>query len=215
MNSSNLHSAIILLMSVLCLSAANPAAAAPPDDLRGVEIDDIFLAMKNDQGKYTVINARMDETATAAVLFGIAGALANSAINNSQDEELAERWLSVAEQLDISGLIRDSFLETMQMSNDVGIADEEDGASHLLTISLKDWGLIRRDGESADFRAFINVNVKMTDQRKRTVWRTYPNRVGKFVTADLEAFTDEVFERELTALARKVGQSIAYEIIYR
>lgn len=207
---------LVLLVCVLIAGAMCAAvSAAPPDDLQGVEIDDIFLVMTNEQGNYTVINARMDETATAAVFFGIAGAVANSAINNSQDEEMASRWSEVAARLDISGLLEASFLETLNKSQAVSVAPDKDGASHTLRIALKDWGLIRRNRESGEFRAFINVNVLMTDKKKKTVWRSYPNRVGKFVSADLEDFSDDVFERELTTLAQRVGQNIAYEIIYR
>ena len=197
------------------LAAQGALHAAPPDDLVGVEIDTLFIEMTNGPGEFTVIDARMDETATAGVFFGLVGAIANSAVNGAQDAELADRWRATAAELDLSGIIYNSFLETLSADESVTLSDDKKQAGHRLEIALKDWGLIRRNRESGEMRAFINVNVVMKTNRGRTTWRSYPNRVGKFISADLDDFTDEVFRRELTTLARKIGQNIAYEIIYR
>ncbi|NHK27293.1 hypothetical protein FF098_005195 [Parvularcula flava] len=204
-----------LFLAVFVTAFFATASAQEKDDLGGVDIKALHVEMEDAVGNYTVINERMDETATAAVLFGVAGAVVNSAQNNAQDNETADIWRGTAEGLEIGALIEAALLAKLTSSNSVSLTDDANAASHKLVIDLQDWGLTRRSKDSEELRAFINVNVKVLDEKDRTIWRDYPNRVGKFSSTNTLDFTDEVFASELEELARKTGESIAYGIIYR
>jgi len=62
---------IVAFMATIC----STVSAQEKDGLGGVDIKSLHIQMEDAEGNYTVINERMDETGTAAALFGVAGAV--------------------------------------------------------------------------------------------------------------------------------------------
>ena len=162
---------------------------------------------------YTVIDARFDETATGAALFGLIGMAVNSSINADQDKKSADQWRAVAATLDIDRELQNAALDRFAQANRFPVA--VGGASHRLEVVIRQWGLSRSEVSTKNLRAFINLRVQLVDSDGDVLWTDYPNSVGDFSTADRAAITDDVFERELLSLAQKVGRTIANDLIYR
>lgn len=179
-----------------------------------LDIKALHVAINGEKGGYQYIDARMDETAAAASLFGVAGAVINSGINNSQDSALAERFQEQADSIDVAAAVEGAVISTLKTAG-ITLTEAEKKASHRLVVEMGDWGLRRRDGESRDMRAYVNVRMILRDKRGREIERDVINRVGKLTTDDLAAFDDGVFAEEVQEAAHAAGQQIAYDIIYR
>jgi len=185
------------------------AEAKETETLGPVEIKSLSVSADESAGNFTVIDSRMQETATAAVLGGLIGAGINSAINKDEDDRKAERFAEAAKAVDIQALVTASIIETLE-ARDFPLADP---SSHKLAIEIKDWGLTRISFREPEASVFLTVRVVLN--KDRTVfWDTHVKESGasKELLVDI---TPEEFSEQITALARKTGKRIAYEIIYR
>jgi hypothetical protein len=158
----------------------------------------------------------MDETATAAVFFGMVGAVINSADNNAEDSAKADPLRPAAAAVDLDGLILQALTDRLSARNAALLAPTPDGASHTLLIEVGDWGLIRRaQRPDASMRAFLKLNLSILDARGRRVWGPQREHSVGGLTAELPGFTPDVFKTEMEALAGRTGQQIANRLIYR
>ena len=202
-----LRTAPMLIGAALIFCAE--ARAKETETLGPVEIKSLSVSADGSPGNFTVIDSRMQETATAAVIGGLIGAGINSAINKEEDDQKAERFVEAAEAVDIQALVTASIIETLE-ARDFPLADP---SSHKLEIEIKDWGLTRISFREPEASVFLTVRVVLN--KDRTVfWDTHVKESGasKELLADI---TPEEFSEQITALARKTGKRIAYEIIYR
>jgi hypothetical protein len=191
------------------LAFCAPAEAKETETLGPVEIKSLSVSADGSGGNFTVIDSRMQETATAAVIAGLIGAGINSAINKEEDDSKAERFVEAAEAVDIEALVTASIVETLE-ARDFPMADP---SSHKLTIEIKDWGLTRISFREPQASVFLTVRVVL--KKDLTVfWDTHVKESGasKELLADI---TPEEFSEQITALARKTGKRVAFEIIYR
>lgn len=185
------------------------AQAKETERLGPVEIKSLSVSSEDSPGNFTVIDSRMQETATAAVLGGLIGAGINSAINKDEDDQKAERFVEAAEAVDVKALVTASIIETLE-ARDFPLSDP---SSHKLAIEIKDWGLTRISFREPQASVFLTVRVVLNQDRK-VIWDSHVKESGasKELLADI---TPEEFSDQITALARKTGKRIAYEIIYR
>lgn len=191
----------------LCLQAQ----AERQETLAPGPIDSLDIEMKSGQGNFMVIDARMRETATAAVFGGIIGASINSAVNADQDADAARPFEEAANGIDVAGLVEASLRKTLA-AKDFPMADAG-AASHILTLEVKDWGLSRVSFEKAEVAVFLKVSVVMKNG-KTTTWDAYVKEAGR-PSGYLSEMTPERFSEDMKTLAAKTGKRIAYEIIYR
>lgn len=203
----------LLLALLPCLIA--PAFAQPEASLGDIEIRTLFVEVSDHDSNYTVVDARMDETATAAVFFGVLGAAASSAGAASSDDKKADTLRDAAAKIDLKSLITEAVVSTLSSRGGAPLASDRAGASHTLVIDIRNWGLLRRSQEDNLMRAFLNLTLSLEDEKGRVVWKKErDNHVSQ--EADVfEAFTEERFTREMEMLAEKSGQYVAYQIIYR
>jgi hypothetical protein len=81
------------------------ALAQPAAQMRDVQISVLGTEVRSDDSEFEVIDARMDETQTAAVLFGVVGAVVSSAATNATDDSRAAPYLEAAATIDVRTLV--------------------------------------------------------------------------------------------------------------
>lgn len=209
----------LLLKAAACslyASLAPPVFGAPKTELKDIPIGSLAYRVNAAPEKFTVIDSRMDETATAAVLFGIVGATLNSAANNSEDQAKAAPLAATAASLDLAKLIGQSLRERLASRGTIVLADAPESASHILVLAIGEWGLVRR-AQKPDplMRTFLKLNMSIEDRKARTVWGPQREHTIGQLNAELGAFTPEIFKAEMENLATNVGQQIANKINYR
>lgn len=203
----------VWLVAASILFCFTPAYADKNEKLGAVEITGMSVALDESDSNFTVIDARMDETATAAVLFGLVGAAVNSASNASEDKVLTDVYRETAAEIDLASLIKDNLISTINKKQSVPLVSEGELASHDLEVEIKDWGMVRISNASPEMRIFLNLRVIMKENGK-SIWDTRRHDAGKH-EAIFSDFTEEIFVEQVNRLAQKSGQRIAYEIIYR
>lgn len=193
-------------------SAAQDTAAA----LRNAPISALATEVKEDDSEFEVIFSRMDETATAAVFFGMIGAVANSAINNSEDDERAAPLRETAAAIDLDGIISEALTARLASRDAVQLASAENAASHTLVVEIGEWGLVRRAQlPDTSMRAFLKLNLSLVDARGRRVWGPQREHSVGQMSGELADFTPELLRTEMEELARRAGNQVANRIIYR
>jgi hypothetical protein len=200
-----------LLLWGACGGYCLQASAERLETLGPEPIEALDVTMEPGNGTFMVIDSRMTETATAAVLAGVIGAGINSAINADEDRKKAEPYQAAASQIDVAGLVETALRDTLA-SKDFPMADEN-LASHVLSVEVKDWGLTRVAFDRADMAVFLKVSVVMTTGKTK-VWGAYVKESGRS-SGFLSETTPERFSEDMHKLASKTGKRIAYEIIYR
>ena len=80
----------IILATAAMAVATVPGWADDKERLGDFPIDSLSISVEDDDADLTVIYSRMEETATAAVLFGIVGSAINSGINADEDAGRAD-----------------------------------------------------------------------------------------------------------------------------
>ncbi|HYD87572.1 MAG TPA: hypothetical protein VEA80_08870 [Vitreimonas sp.] len=184
--------------------------------LGDIQITSLAIDVSPEHSEFEVIDARMDETATAAVFFGMIGAVVNSADNNIEDQQKAEPLVPTAESIDLDTLITQALTERLASRNAVPLAESADGASNTLLVEIGEWGLIRRSQRpDTTMRAFLKLNVSVLDARGRRVFGPERQHSIGQMTAELSDFTPEAFRAEMEALAVRAGQQVANTVIYR
>ena len=203
---------IMLLVWVASGGYCLQASAERLETLGPEPIESLEISMKDGNGTFMVVDSRMGETGTAAVLGGIIGASINSAINGDEDRKKAVAFQAAASQIDVAGLVETALRDTLA-SKAFPIADNEHLASHVLSLEVKDWGLTRLAFDQYEMATFLKVSVVM--KRGRTeVWDVYVKESGRPL-GYLSEVTPESFSADMQKLAKKTGKRIAYEIIYR
>lgn len=210
------HSWFVALATLATVVLAPSANAQRVTELRGIPIESLAIDVRDGDGEFNVIDARMDETATAAVLFGMVGAVANSVDNNVDDQRAAEPYRDAAAGIDLETLIQAALTERLQARNAVPLAASPESASHTLVVEFGDWGLMRR-AQRPDMavRTFLKLNLSIVDARGRRVWGIQRDHsVGQTALA-LQSYPSDLFKTEMEALAASAGQQVANRIIYR
>jgi len=203
--------------AIAMLGFAAPEAAAQRNvQLGDIQITSLTVQVVEDTGSFEVIDSRMDETATAAVFFGMIGAVANSAVNNAEDDEKADPLRPTAAEIDLDGLIARAINERLASRDTVTMAATAEDASHTVRVEIGDWGLIRRaQRPDTSMRAFLKLNISVLDARGRRIYGPQrENSIGQF-SGQLHEFTPELFRTEMEDLAARAGQQVANRIIYR
>jgi hypothetical protein len=191
------------------------ATAQPVAKLSDLTITSLAVEADPDPGKFTVIDARMDETATAAVLFGLVGATINSAQNASEDEAKAAPLMPVATSLDMKALITKAIIDRLTERQALPLSPDRESASHTLVVDLGEWGLIRRSQGDVLMRTFLNINVVVENAKGRKLYGPERSRSIGGREEPLNMYTPEVFKADMEELALKAGREIANKIIYR
>ena len=81
---------VVWALAAVCLltfGTAHGAAAKEVAQLSDIAITSLAVEVVDADADFEVVDARMDETATAAVFFGLVGATINSANNNAEDDK--------------------------------------------------------------------------------------------------------------------------------
>lgn len=204
----------LICAALLALTAA-PAVAQKEASLGDIDISTLYVEVSDADGNFTVVDARVDETGTAGVFFGVVGAGINSAANASQDDKKADTLRAAAAELDLKSIVLAAVTQTLAARESVPLSLDQAGASHTLLVEIHNWGLMRKNRETQEMRVFLNLSIDLLDEKKKTVWRKKrENNVGQ-KAEPFEAFTPAMFKEEMERLAQKSGQHVAYQIIYR
>lgn len=203
-----------LFVSALMFGAPSEARAQNNAQLRDIQITSLATSVDDEDREFEIIFSRMDETATAAVFFGIIGAVANSAANNAEDDERAAPYLLTAEAIDLDGIVANALNERLAARIPELLASE--GASHTLLVEIGEWGLIRRASlPDTQMRAFLKLNISLLDARGRRVWGPQREHSVGQLSADMAEFTPEIMRTEIEQLAARAGHQVANRVIYR
>jgi len=209
---------IVRRIGVLCacaLFAALPASAQKSSDkgkLGNFPIASIFFETDTSGAQFGVVDSRMGETATATVFFGIIGGAINSGINGDEDAKKAAPFVEAASKIELARIMNEKIGATLA-AKAFSLAEGEKSASHALKVEIKEWGLTRTAFDDPHLTPFIRLHVVMKGGKK-VVWDTYlKDSSGR--SELLPAFTSEILVQEIEGLAAKMGERIAYEIIYR
>ena len=201
----------IFLATAAMAVATVPGWADDKERLGDFPIDSLSISVEDDDADLTVIYSRMEETATAAVLFGIVGSAINSGINADEDAGRADLFRHLEDELELASLVETSLTETLQNKDFSIVAEGEE--SHVLSVDIRQWGLIKVSFQDDRVRAYLRLRITMKDGRQ-TVWDVYENETGR-EAAFFDEYTPEKLKEELEALAINSGKRVAYEIIYR
>jgi len=207
----------VLRLAALCacaLFAALPASAQKNDKskLGNFPIASLYFETDTSGAQFGVVDSRMGETGTATFLFGIIGGAINSGINADEDAKKAAPFVEAASKIQFAPIMNERINATLSAKS-FPLAEGEKGASHALKIEIKEWGLTRTAFDDPHLTPFIRLHVVMKGGKK-AVWDTYlKDSAGR--SGLLPDFTSEILVQEIEALAAKMGERIAYEIIYR
>jgi hypothetical protein len=204
----------IVALSACAIFAALPAAAQKNDKskLGNFPIASLFFETDTRGAQFGVVDSRMEETATATVFFGIIGGAINSGINADEDAKKAAPFVEAASKIQFAPIMDERISATLAAKSYV-LAEGEKAASHALKIEIKEWGLTRTAFDDPRLTPFIRLHAVMKGGKK-VVWDTYlKDSAGR--SGLLPEFTSEILVQEIEALAAKMGERIAYEIIYR
>lgn len=191
-------------------------ADATEISLHDIQIGSLSINVDDSEDEFTVIDSRMDETATAGVFFGLIGATINSAVNNSEDAAKADPLRSTAAEIDLRSLIESAIRERLTARQAIPLSDSPAAATHTLIVKIGEWGLVRRAQHPDTFmRSFLKLDVSIVDARGRVVWRSQREHSIGQLNAELSAFTPEVLRSEMSAVASRAGQQVANTLIYR
>jgi hypothetical protein len=183
--------------------------------LSDIELSTVFIEVDDNDSNFTVVDARYDETATAAALFGIAGAALNSAANASQDDKKADTLRSAAGSIDIKGILERNLIETLTRRGELDLKSEESTAAHTIVVGIHNWGLIRMGRDDKRMRTFLNLSMRVLDAKGQVVWeKKRENSVGQN-PAMFEEFNGVRLTSDMEALAAKSGIYIGNQINYR
>lgn len=204
------------VLTAAALVVAPTPARADDVALRDIQITSLATEVKDDDAAFEIIYSRMDETATAAVFFGVIGAVANSAVNAGEDHEREEPLRPTADSLELRRIVQDAIIARLTARGTVPLATSREEASHTLVVDIGEWGLVRRAQlPDTTMRAYLKMNISLVDARGRRVWGPQREHTIGQMTAELSAFTPEAFRAEMEAVAARAGNSIANKIIYR
>lgn len=199
------------ILATPVLATAKEAAV----DFSTINLETLALRLDESDSEFMLIDARMDETATAGVFFGLVGAAVNSAANGSEDAKKAEPYQPTAAALDVDKLVIDA-LHARLAAKDIRLVSDPAAAKNTLVVSVGEWGLARKAQKpDTDMRVFLKLNLTLLDARGRVV--SGPQRehsIGQ-LTAPLSSITPEAFKAEMETVAQRAGQSIANKLIYR
>jgi hypothetical protein len=192
--------------------AAGSASAEDKSRLGNFPIASLSHGMDMSGASFQVVDSRFEETGTAVVLFGIVGGLVNSGINGSEDSKKAEPYAGVVAKLEPGRILSEKLNATLA-ARTFPLAAAEKGASHVLRVEIKEWGLTRTALRDDRLTTFIRLHVVMK-QGNKVVWDTYMKDSGGRA-AVLPEMTSDMLVEDIESLAAKMGERIAYEIIYR
>jgi len=210
---------VVWALAAVCLltfGTAHGAAAKEVAQLSDIAITSLAVEVVDADADFEVVDARMDETATAAVFFGLVGATINSANNNAEDDKKEAPLNATADAIDMRALVARALMERLTARTPQLLAASPEAASHRLVVRVGEWGLVRRGGKpDTAMRPFVKLNVSVVDARGRVVWGPQRDHSVGQMAAELSAFTPEVFKTEIEALAARAGQQVANRMIYR
>jgi hypothetical protein len=202
-------------LGFVCLAQPSHAATAPVAELSDIDLTTVYVEIDDSDSNFTVVDARYDETATAAALFGLAGAAINSAANASQDEKRADTLRAAADEIDIAGIIRESLTSTLSGRGELDLKSNKIEAAHTIEVGVHNWGLLRVGRDDKRMRAFLNLSVRILDDKDRVVWeKKRENSVGQDARI-FEDFTAENLKSDIETLAAKTGRYVGNQINYR
>jgi len=204
--------ALLLVIACAMFAAAAPASAQDTSRLTNFPIGSLFHGTDISGARFEVVDSRFEEDATATVLFGIVGGLVNSGITGSEDAKKAEPYADAVKKLEPGRILSEKFAATLA-AREFPVAAAEKGATHTLRIEIKEWGLTRTSMRDLRLTPFIRLHVVMK-QGKKVVWDTYMKDSWDR-SAMLPQTTNEMLVEDIENLAAKLGERIAYEIIYR
>jgi len=199
----------------LIIGLVTPAHAQQQMALSDIAFNSLFIEVSVEDSNFTVVDARMDENYTAGAFFGVVGAGLSSAGAAGQDDKKADIFREGAAQIDLSSMLRESIIETLSSSDNLNLMDDKASASHTLLVEIRNWGLLRKSQENREMRTFLNLTLEIINNRGQVVWEKKRENAVSEKSALFETYTDEIIEAEMAALAKKTGQFIAYQIIYR
>lgn len=190
----------------------NPSGAS---DLKTIPFESVFVETSADDSNFTLIDSRFDETATAAVLFGVVGASINSSVNAGEDDKKADVFRASANAIDLAGLLTASASDTLAARAAPPGAPTKADASHVLLIEIRNWGLTRAAKDDPRLRTFLNLTWKVLDGKGAVLFEKKRENAVAPTLRRLEEFDDATLKTEIETLAQKAGAQIAYQIIYR
>lgn len=201
------------IASIAPASAAGSKAGQ--QQLSELALSTIAIEVSDSDSNFTVIDSRFDETATAAVLFGVVGAAANSAANAAEDDKKADALRGDAEKAAIRDILADSLVRSLSKPNGLAVETDSASAAHRLRVEIHNWGLIRVSREDQRMRTFLNLSVQILDPKGGVVWeKKRENSVGQTMAA-FEEWSGERLVGEMESLARKAGEYVGNQIVYR
>lgn len=202
----------IAMLLACALLAAGPASAQDRSKLGNFPIASLFHGVDLSGASFQVVDSRFEETATATVFFGIIGGLVNSGINGDADYKKGLPYADAVAKLEPGRILNEKLGATLA-ARAHPLAPAAKGASHALTVEIKEWGLTRTAMRDERLTTFIRVHLVMK-QGNKVVWDTYMKDSGERA-AVLPEMTSEMLVQDIESLAAKMGERIAYEIIYR
>jgi hypothetical protein len=206
--------AATLVAGVETSSAADNARASDTP-LSSIRFESVAVETSASDSNFTVIDSRFEETAAAGAFFGIIGAGVSSGIAAGEDDKKADRFREGAAAIDISGLLTSAASEALAARADPPLAEMKDGASHVLVIEIRNWGLIRVERDDPRLRAFLNLSWRILDGKGKTVFEKKRENSVSSAMRLLDEYSDESLKSEIESLATKAGRQVAYQIIYR
>lgn len=208
-------SSLSRLLLPLFLGVITPAAAQSETSLAAIDFRSLFVEVSDQDSNFTVVDARIDETYAAGAFFGLLGAAVNSAANAAEDDGKADTLRAAAAEIDLKSALDSAIREPLAAHGAPPLAPDGFEASHTLRVEIRNWGLLRKNREDKEMRAFLNLTLEILDEKGHRVWRKERENAVSGRAAEFEAYTEDRFKSEMQELAEKSGRYIAYQIIYR
>src|SRR5262245_47060241 len=102
--------ALVLLLAGVTAPSRAAEQLAP---LSSIKFENLCVEISAQDSNFTVVDARMDETMTAGVFFGVVGAGVNSAANAGADDKKADTLREAAAKIDVKGILEESLRATL------------------------------------------------------------------------------------------------------
>lgn len=204
---------LVVVLSII-IGGLHTGAWADDAAFSSAKIQKLRVIVLDNESDYTVIDSRMDEDLTGVVLFGLIGGIATTAAHSSADDKKADAYREAAASIKLKPIIEAALLETLRTKSEIKSTINSKDEAFTLNITIKKWGLRRMSQEDSLMQSFLQVQVSMDDEKGNEIWDTRNHSVGKTPRL-LSDFTEEIFVNEIQTLARKSGEYIGYQILYR
>jgi len=188
------------------------------------DVKKIAVVVQEKHG-FEVIHSRAKANATAAALFGVAGAAIAGGIDEGKDKDMAATVAPAVKDMSCSAIFVESLVpllksekyEKVYIVPDANQKKDLSGYDAVVTFTIDKWGLRLVEREASNVAAFVELDIKMVKTKdSKTIWDQREVIVGDRREGFLMfSNNSELLRGELKETIKKAGFQMSNSLIYQ